>query len=132
MAFTASIEGSPITIALDAKPENGGAGNGITPKPLMLIALAGCTGMDIASLIKKMRVEITDLQIDTEAEKSDGMPMVYTEIRLIYRFTAPTDAAADKIKKIVEMSQERYCGVAEMVRHFAKLSYTITLNGIPI
>lgn len=129
MAFTASVEGSSTTIPLDANAEHGGSGNGLRPKPLMLVALAGCTGMDIASLIKKMRVEISGFEIDTEAEKSDDMPVVYTEIRLIYRFTALADDVADKLKKIVDMSQERYCGVAAMMRHFAKLSYSIVLNG---
>lgn len=129
MAFTANVDNSEISIPLDATAQHGGRNDGFRPKPLMLVALAGCTGMDIASLVKKMRVEITDLQIDTEADKSDQMPIVYTAIRLTYRFTAPTDADADKLRKIVEMSQERYCGVAQMVRSFAKLSYTIVLNG---
>lgn len=125
MRFDAHIENHTITI--DASREFGGSEVGPRPKPLMLVALAGCTGMDVASLAKKMRVEIQSLTIEVQAEKSTDMPVVYTSFNVIYRFiAAQTDA--EKIKKIVDMSQERYCGVSTMMRQVAPLSYEIFLN----
>ncbi|MEG0033770.1 MAG: OsmC family protein [Mucinivorans sp.] len=126
MSFEANIEN--FSIALDAKSENGGSASAPTPKPLMLVALAGCTGMDVASLAKKMRVELEKFEIEATASKSDTMPVVYTAAALKYNFIAAPESA-EKIRKIVGMSQERYCGVAAMFRMICPLSYTIWLNG---
>lgn len=126
MAFTASVNG--FQIKLDATPEHGGHGEGPTPKPLILVALAGCTGMDIASLSKKMRVEIEKLNIEVEAQKNQEMPIVYTSMTVIYRFTAK-ESDKDKIIKMVTMSQERYCGVAAMMSKAATVDFKIELNG---
>lgn len=126
MAFTASVNG--FEIKLDATPEHGGQGQGPTPKPLLLVALAGCTGMDIASLAKKMRVEIQKLNIEVEAQKSQEMPVVYTQMTIIYRFTAK-ESDREKIIKMVTMSQERYCGVAAMLSKAAEVDFKIELNG---
>lgn len=126
MAFTASVDG--FELKLDASPENGGQNSGPRPKPLMLVALAGCTGMDIASLSKKMRVILRTFNVDVEAEKSTEMPIVFTSMTLIYRFEAE-ESDRDKIIKMVTMSQERYCGVAAMLTKATELSYRIELNG---
>lgn len=126
MSFVANV--NDFKIELDAKIENGGSELGPTPKPLMLTALAGCTGMDVASLARKMRVEIEKLTIEASAEKSETMPVVYLSVDLTYNFTA-ADQSADKIRKIVDMSQERYCGVAAMFRMICPLSYSVVLNG---
>lgn len=125
MRFEAHVENHTITI--DASKEFGGAESGPRPKPLMLVALAGCTGMDVASLAKKMRVDIQSLTIEVQAEKSTDMPVVYTSFNVIYRFTA-AQTDAEKIKKIVDMSQERYCGVSAMMRQIAPLSYEIFIG----
>lgn len=126
MSFVAHVEN--FTIDLDASVENGGNDSSMRPKPLMLVALAGCTGMDIASLARKMRVEIEKLTIDASAEKSEEMPVVYTSVQLTYNFTAKEEYR-DKILKMVDMSQERYCGVAAMMRTVCPLNYTVVLNG---
>lgn len=126
MSFTAHVEN--FSIDLDANTESGGKDSAMRPKPLMLVALAGCTGMDIASLARKMRVEIEKLTIEASAEKSEEMPVVYTSATLTYHFTAQ-EQHRDKIIKMVDMSQERYCGVAAMMRMICPLSYTILLNG---
>lgn len=122
MAFDANIDGTELVIA---SPDS--VDKGLRPKPLMLVALAGCTGLDVASLVAKMRVELTDLQIDTSAEKSETIPTVYTSFALTYRFYG-TDVSTEKLIKIVTMSQQRYCGVSEMLHRVAPLSYRILLN----
>lgn len=129
MSFQAHVDHFNIT--LDAAPENGGDNNGMRPKPLLLVAMAGCTGMDIASLSKKMRVELTNFSVDVEAEKSEAMPIVYTSFRVIYHFEGSEDDR-QKILKMVHGSQEKYCGVAEMFRHIAPVSFQVYLNKVLI
>lgn len=126
MAFTASVDG--FEIKLDASVENGGSNTAPRPKALMLVALAGCSGMDIASLSRKMRVNITSFDMDVEAEKSLEPPVVYTSVLLIYKFVAQ-EVDREKIIKMVALSQERYCGVAAMISRATKLEYRIELNG---
>lgn len=127
MSFIANV--GEFSLQLDAATDNGGDNSGMRPKPLLLVALAGCTGMDIASLAKKMRVELKSLKIEAQADKSeDVMPMVYTAMRLIYHFeAAQTDK--DKIVKMVTGSQEKYCGVSDMLKKAAPITYQIYLNG---
>lgn len=129
MTFDSHIDG--FTIPLDASMELGGSDYGPRPKALMLVALAGCTGMDVASLAQKMRVEIRNLNIEVEAEKSVEIPVVYTQIRLVYRFDARSEDTP-KIIKMVTLSQQRYCGVAAMMRQVAQLSYEVFVNGEPV
>lgn len=84
MQFDAQV--GEHTITLDGPEELGGMNIGARPKPLLLVALAGCTGMDIASLARKMRVEFERIEIEADAEKSDEIPVVYTAMTLKYRF----------------------------------------------
>ncbi|MEG1665166.1 MAG: OsmC family protein [Mucinivorans sp.] len=129
MAFEANVNGFKLN--LDATAENGGSATGMTPKPLLLVALAGCTGMDIASLAKKMRVQLGSLTIEAQADKSETMPIVYTAMRLIYHFEAQK-LFRDKIVKMVVNSQQKYCGVADMLRQCAPIDYRIMLGGVDI
>ncbi len=96
------------------------------PKVLMLSSLAGCTGMDIISILNKMRVELDEFTIHVEATLTDEHPKYYNEFHIIYEFKAK-EPQADKYEKAVELSQEKYCGVAFMYRHFAKLTHEIKI-----
>lgn len=130
MEYTADLDGH--TIRIDADGDSGGTNLGPRPKALILVALAGCTGMDIASLARKMRVEIEELEIKVEYEKSEEHPIVYTSIHLVYQFRVAdsmVESYTDKILKMVNLSQERYCGVSAMLRPSIPLSYSITING---
>lgn len=108
MAFEADVNGHKIM--LDAAPESGGANAGPRPKPLMLVALAGCTGMDIVSILKKMRVEFDGLRVWVEAEQTEEHPKHYSSMKIIYEFKG-NDLPMDKLEKAVNLSEERYCGV---------------------
>jgi len=112
------------TISIDSDPQFGGQNKGVLPKPLMLSALAGCTGMDVVSLLKKMRAEVADFKIQVNAHLTDEHPKYYDKVEVIYKFYG-TDFKKDKIEKAVKLSIERYCGVMEMFRHFAKLNTNI-------
>ena len=91
------------------------------PKALMLSSLAGCSGLDVASLIKKMRLKVESFYIDVEAELTDEHPKYYHKVAMTYHFFGP-DLDKDKLQKAIDLSVEKYCGVMEMFRKFAKIT----------
>ncbi len=111
-------------VMIDAAEEVGGQGKGLRPKAMMLTAMAGCTAMDVASLLKKMRAEVDDFKIEVEANLTDEHPKYYDKVHVIYRFYG-SDFKKDKIEKSVNLSVDRYCGVMEMFRQFSKLTTEI-------
>lgn len=112
------------SIMIDAAEEVGGQGKGLRPKAMMLTALAGCTAMDVASLLKKMRAEVANFKIEVVANLTDEHPKFYDKVHVIYRFYG-SDFKKDKIEKSVNLSVERYCGVIEMFRKFSVVSTEI-------
>jgi len=101
-----------------------GEGEGYRPKSLMLSALAGCSGLDVVSLLKKMRAEVDDFTIDIEANLTDEHPKFYDKVNVIYNFYG-SGFKKDKIEKAVKLSVDRYCGVMEMFRQFAEIKTEI-------
>lgn len=112
------------TVLIDAAEEFGGQGKGLRPKAMMLTSLAGCTAMDIASLLKKMRAEVADFKIDVEANLTDEHPKYYDKVKVTYKFY-DSEFKKDKIEKAVNLSIERYCGVMKMFEAFAEVSSEI-------
>jgi len=123
MAFE-SNNPSGHTLKIDAGPESGGDGSGLRPKALMLSSLAGCSGLDVASLIQKMKLEVDDFKIDTIANLTEEHPKYYDSVVIEYHFYG-SNLKEEKLKKAVDLSVERYCGVMEMFRKFAKLDIKI-------
>ena len=124
--FETQMDGHTVTI--DTSKEDGGTGSGVRPKALMLIAMAGCSGVDVISLFKKMRVRFDKLSIDVKAETSDTIPMLYTAFDVTYHVTGNTEDSA-RIEKAIRLSQEKYCGVALMMKKIGPITYRILLNG---
>jgi len=122
MAFE-STNPSGLTLRIDASPEDGGSGSGLRPKALMLSSLAGCSGLDVASLIRKMKLEVSDFRIDIAADLSESHPQTYTFVRLEFHFQGP-NLDHKKLERAVQLSVEKYCGVIEMFRSFARLEWT--------
>jgi len=112
------------SVMIDADKEVGGQGKGLRPKAMMLTALGGCTAMDVASLLKKMRAEVDGFKIEIEANLTDEHPKYYDKVHVIYRFYG-SDFKKDKIEKSVNLSIDRYCGVFEMFRQFSNISHKI-------
>lgn len=112
------------TIDIDADEEFGGQGNGLLPKPLMLSALAGCTSLDVVSMLKKMRAEVAAFEVHVTGELTEEHPKIYHKVFVEYLFYG-TDFQKDKIEKAVNLSVTRYCGVMEMFRKFAELTIEI-------
>lgn len=73
-------------VMIDAAEEVGGQGKGLRPKAMMLTSLAGCTAMDVASLLKKMRAEVDDFKIEVEANLTEEHPKHYDMVKVTYRF----------------------------------------------
>ncbi len=111
-------------VLIDAAKDVGGLGKGVRPKAMMLSSLAGCTGMDIILLLKKMRAEVAEFKIEVSANLTDEHPKYYNRVHLIYRFYG-SEFKKDKIKKAVNLSVERYCGVFEMFRKFSDITHEI-------
>jgi putative redox protein len=107
-------------IEIDAK-------NGFSPKALLLSGLAGCTGVDVVDILEKMRVPFADLQIDAEAEQTDEHPRVFKFITLTYRIRTGEENR-DKIKKAIDLSLEKYCGVAAMLKKNSRIEYEIVIS----
>ncbi len=114
-------------ISIDSDKEFGGTNSGLRPKALMLSSLAGCSGLDVVSLLNKMKVEIDDFKIVTTAELTDEHPKYYHKVKVDYHFYGK-ELNEKKIEKAVNLSIDRYCGVFEMFRQFAKMETEIHLH----
>ncbi len=125
MAFEATVNNHKIV--LDAVEAVGGKDRGPRPKPLTLVALGGCTGMDVVSMLKKMRVEFESLNIEVEGELTDEHPKVYHTITINYLFKG-NDLPMEKLEKAVNLSQDRYCGVTAMLNKGAKIEHKIIVE----
>ena len=111
-------------VLIDTSEENGGNNSGLGPKAMMLSALAGCSGLDVVSLLKKMRVAVDDFKMITTGELTEEHPKYYHSVTLDYHFYG-IDLKEDKITKAVDLSVEKYCGVMEMFRKFADVKTEI-------
>jgi putative redox protein len=113
IAFEGDMDGHKIII--DATEESGGSDLGPRPKKLMLTALAGCTGIDVIMILKKMKVEPEAFNVIVEADVTDEHPKHYTKMKVIYQFKGK-DLPMDKLEKAVKLSETTYCGVTAVYR----------------
>ena len=125
MSFDVELHGH--TFAVDADEKFGGRKRGPRPKALLLSSLAGCTGMDVVSLLGKMKVPFDSLRLEVEGELGEDHPKVYTAIRIRYILSG-AELDRGKIEKAVNLSLEKYCGVAAMLGKTARISHEILLN----
>lgn len=125
MHFMGELDGHEVPI--DAAEQFGGQDKGPKPKGLTLTALAGCTAMDVISILRKMKVEPDDFSVEAEADVSDEHPMVFKTIKLVYRLKGK-DLPREKVEKAVNLSQERYCGVSAMLQKAAPVTYEIIIE----
>ena len=124
MAFEADVNGHMIT--LDASETVGGENRGPRPKPLMLTALAGCTGMDVVSILKKMRVELEEFNVIVEGDITEEHPKQFYKMNVIYEFKG-NDLPLEKLKKAVSLSEERYCGVSALYKKAIEITSEIKI-----
>ncbi|MFT5626981.1 MAG: putative redox protein [Dokdonia sp.] len=111
-------------ITMDTSPENGGYNSGVSPKAMMLSSLAGCSGLDVVSILKKMKVPFSDFRIDTYGDLTNDHPKYYNKVSVEYHFYG-NELDEKKIEKAVNLSIDIYCGVMEMFRRFAEIKTSI-------
>lgn len=125
MRFETEINGHKLI--LDAAEDNGGTNQGPRPKALMLAALAGCTGMDVISILKKMRVDVTDFSIEIEANQTEEHPKHYDAMKVIYKFKG-NNLEMEKLQKAVSLSEERYCGVSAVYKKAMPVTFEVRIE----
>src|SRR3990170_66575 len=117
---------SGTRVVMDAMPEHGGTGAGSSPMETVLAALAGCTGMDVVSILSKMRAPLERLAISVEGERAAEHPKVFTTIHLRYEFSG-ANLAREQAEKAVTLSMEKYCSVSAMLKRSVEVTYEIVL-----
>jgi len=122
MAFKANINGHEVI--MDTTADDGGDNSGPSPKRMMLASLAGCTGMDVVSILNKMKVVYSNFSIDIDADVTEVHPKIYNRVKIIYKIKIAT-ADKPKMEKAVSLSQDKYCGVSAMFRAFANVEHEI-------
>lgn len=125
MAFEAEVDG--YKLMLDAGEKVGGRNLGPRPKPLMLVALAGCTAMDVISILTKMRIVPDDFDVKVEGDQSEEQPVHFTGMHIIYEFWGK-DLPNEKLEKAINLSLERYCGVYEVYKKIMPVTYSIVTH----
>jgi putative redox protein len=125
MAFESEVNGHKIVI--DAESEVGGEDRGPRPKPFMLLSLGGCTGMDVISILKKMRVDVKEFNVRVEGELTEEHPKHFIKIHVVYEFTGK-DLPMEKLKTAVELSEDRYCGVSAVYKKTMAMTSEIVVK----
>jgi putative redox protein len=125
MSFETEVNGHKLI--LDADAAVGGENKGMRPKPLMLVALAGCTGMDVVSILKKMRVEVESFDVEVQGDLTEAHPKHFTNMHIIYKFKGE-NLPMDKLEKAIKLSQDSYCGVSANYRKAMNLTFEIVVN----
>lgn len=122
MAFTGSAQ-TGFEVKLDAHPDVGGENDGFRPLELMGVSLAGCTAMDVISILKKKRQDVSGFEVQVDVERADDHPHVFTKIDIKYIVTGKDiDPAA--LERAIELSQTRYCSASAMLAEAAPIHTT--------
>lgn len=126
MQFNSLVNGH--TIVMDAPERVGGEDNGPIPKPFVLTALSGCTGMDIVAILRKENKPVKELNIKVIGELTKQAPIEYTAIHVVYEFTGD-EAVKEAAMDAVTVSQEKYCGVSHMLKKALPVTWEVSYNG---
>lgn len=118
--FEADHEGNKIKI-------DGEKSNGHGPKALLLSGLAGCSGIDVVDILRKMKIGFSDFTIEVEAEQTEEHPKVFTGINITYKMKTGKDNE-DRIKKAIDLSLDKYCGVSAMLRKNSPVNYKLVIE----
>lgn len=114
--------GSGHAIVMDGYPEVGGANTGMRPMELLLVALGGCSGMDIVSILKKKKEDFSGLEIKISGQTAENYPKKFTDINI--EFIAKGKVSEDALKRAVELSMEKYCSVKATLEGVAKITWS--------
>lgn len=126
MRFEA-VGDSGHTVVMDTAPSMGGEDQGPRPMEMVLMALGGCTGIDVVAIMNKQRAPIDRLEIEIDAERAAEEPRVFTSAVIKYHIWG-SDVAEDKVRRAIELTQEKYCSVLHMVNKTAKIDYSYEIH----
>lgn len=118
--FESEHDGNKIKVDGDKKHGHG-------PKALLLSGLAGCSGIDVVDILKKQRVQFADLVIEVKAEQTEENPKVFTQIDILYKIATGKENE-EKVKKAIELSLNKYCGVSAMLQKNSPINYTLEIQ----
>ena len=123
-----AMDSNGHTIKIDTSPETGGENFGVRPMQLLLMGLGGCSGIDILSILKKQRQNVTDFRMRIEGEREPGKdPSLWKKIVLVFEFSGEVDK--EKAEKACALSMEKYCSVSETLKRAgAILSWKVVIN----
>jgi len=125
MQFTGSAD-SGFSIPLDASPDHGGQNGGFQPLELLLVGLAGCTGMDVISILQKKKANVTAFEVRVTAERAEEHPRVFTRLLVEYVVTGK-DIKLEDVERSVQLSETKYCPAEAMLRKAAIIDSKITI-----
>lgn len=126
MQFESLVNGHKIM--LDSPVQFGGKDAGPTPKPLLLAALAGCTGMDVIAILSRSDRIPESFSLKVIGETAPAAPFEYTSIHLVYNF-AGEENCKGIVLEAVNTSEERFCGIGKMLKKFLPITWEIIYNG---
>jgi putative redox protein len=124
MKFVTNLDNHQLI--LDSSEANGGNDEGPRPKGLLMVALAGCTGMDVISILKKMQLDVTYFNLRVEGITRNEHPMKFESMKVIYEFRG-NNLVFSKLEKAVNLSIDRYCGVNANFKDAMKMEYEIVI-----
>lgn len=125
LSFNVEVDG--LSMKIDTAKDFGGKERGPKPKSLMLVALGGCTGMDVASIMGKMKVGYDKFEVKVSGTLSDDHPRHWTKMHIVYTLKGK-DIDRKKVEKAVNLSQERYCGVTYNYRASMEITHEIIIE----
>jgi putative redox protein len=114
--------GSGHSVVMDGATEAGGRDLGIRPMELLLLGLGGCTAFDVVSILHKSRQQISDCEVEIEAERADTIPKVFTRIHLHF-IVSGRALDASKVSKAVSLSADKYCSASRMLEKTATITH---------
>ena len=126
MRFIAENE-KGVAVTMDTGPAYGGSGKYPTPMEFLAMALGGCMGMDIASILKKMRIDFKRFEIDVQTTRRSENPTYYEAIHIVYTLSGE-GLTEEKARRAADLSNEKYCSVGVMLRDKAKITYDIKVE----
>jgi putative redox protein len=126
MSFT-GVADSGFEIPIGTSVDHGGAGDGTSPMEMLLVALGGCTGMDVVSILEKKRQSVTNFEILIHGDRAEEHPKVYTSITVEYVVTGHA-VDPEAVRRAIELSETKYCSVMATLRNTAKVVTKFTLK----
>jgi putative redox protein len=123
--FDTDLDGHTVTI--DIPETSGGNNTGPTPKKLLLVAAAGCTGLDVIEIARKMRINVKKFDVRIDAEVAEEHPKQYTSLKVFYEFEGD-NLPKEKLERACKLSFDTYCGVLAMYKKAVPVSFEVVIQ----